>query len=131
MISLKTTITKEQIEEQLNLARTRIDNGVSECPGDSFEEGVVATLEWLLAEQGGDAPLSFDSTIDPSDDEDDFDDGDDVEPDADDGEDTREPDPAVSLTEAAHPGETLLPDVTGCCGGCSGHCDRGGVADAD
>ena len=41
--------TKPDIDEQLNQAHQGIDHG-SKWPGQSYEEGVAAAIDWMLGE---------------------------------------------------------------------------------
>lgn len=39
--------TETQINVQLDLAYNQVAKGSSQCPGNSYEEGVAAALDWV------------------------------------------------------------------------------------
>lgn len=44
------TITREEVEAQIDLATERINSGENCMVGMSYEEGVKYALEWILGE---------------------------------------------------------------------------------
>lgn len=53
---LITEVTAEQIKQQIELAKKNISGSGSDFPDDTFEDGVVSTLEWVFG--GAAAPLT-------------------------------------------------------------------------
>lgn len=50
------TVTIEQLLQQIEQAKQNIEANDTEFPDDGFEDGIIATLEWILG--GASAPLS-------------------------------------------------------------------------
>lgn len=50
-----TDVTEAQIKEQIQQAKALVESGETQYPDDNFEDGVIATLEWIFG--GAVAPL--------------------------------------------------------------------------
>lgn len=53
---METERSRDEIEEQVNLAHDSIDQGSTRWPGMSYEDGVDATLRWITGDTD-DAPM--------------------------------------------------------------------------
>jgi len=53
---LITEVTAEQIKQQIELAKKNISELGSDFPDDTFEDGIISTLEWVFG--GAAAPLN-------------------------------------------------------------------------
>ena len=61
METFTTTISQEQVLAQLALAEALTEQNGTEYPDNSYEEGVLDALNWLLNNgQGAAAPLDID-----------------------------------------------------------------------
>lgn len=45
---LITEVTAEQIKQQIELAKKNISGSGSDFPDDTFEDGIISTLEWVF-----------------------------------------------------------------------------------
>lgn len=50
-----TDVTEAQIKGQIQKAKELVESGETQYPDDNFEDGVIATLEWIFG--GAAAPL--------------------------------------------------------------------------
>lgn len=53
---LMTEVSEQEIRQQIELAKQCITELGSNYPDDTFEDGVIATLEWIFS--GAAAPLT-------------------------------------------------------------------------